>query len=75
MHACTYHIAQLLGLPLIPAYSEAIGDQVLRGVNYASAAAGILPDTGGNFVSCMQLFTFCCKNYIYIYIYIYEVNL
>ncbi|KAF3518839.1 hypothetical protein DY000_02063644 [Brassica cretica] len=42
-------IAQLLGLPLIPAYSEAIGDQVLRGVNYASAAAGILPDTGGNF--------------------------
>ncbi|CAN6934962.1 unnamed protein product, partial [Brassica oleracea] len=43
-------IAQLLGLPLIPAYSEAIGDQVLRGVNYASAAAGILPDTGGNFM-------------------------
>ncbi|ANM60109.1 GDSL-like Lipase/Acylhydrolase superfamily protein [Arabidopsis thaliana] len=43
-------IAQLLGLPLIPAYSEATGDQVLRGVNYASAAAGILPDTGGNFV-------------------------
>ncbi|KAF8115394.1 hypothetical protein N665_0027s0010 [Sinapis alba] len=43
-------IAQLLGLPLIPAYSEATGDQVLRGVNYASAAAGILPDTGGNFM-------------------------
>ncbi|KAF8049898.1 hypothetical protein N665_2097s0010 [Sinapis alba] len=43
-------IAQLLGLPLVPAYSEATGDQVLRGVNYASAAAGILPDTGGNFV-------------------------
>ncbi|CAH2066783.1 unnamed protein product [Thlaspi arvense] len=43
-------IAQLLGLPLIPAYSEATGDQVIRGVNYASAAAGILPDTGGNFM-------------------------
>ncbi|XP_056852171.1 GDSL esterase/lipase At1g71691 [Raphanus sativus] len=43
-------IAQLLGLPLVPAYSDATGDQVLRGVNYASAAAGILPDTGGNFV-------------------------
>lgn len=52
MHACINRIAQLLGLPLIPAYSEATGDQVLRGVNYASAAAGILPDTGGNFVSC-----------------------
>lgn len=51
MHACTDNIAQLLGLPLIPAYSEATGEQVLRGVNYASAAAGILPDTGGNFVS------------------------
>ncbi|GKV27122.1 hypothetical protein SLEP1_g36327 [Rubroshorea leprosula] len=43
-------IAELLGLPLIPAYSEASGDQVLHGVNYASAAAGILDITGGNFV-------------------------
>ncbi|KAK3230027.1 hypothetical protein Dsin_001908 [Dipteronia sinensis] len=43
-------IAQLLGLPLIPAYSEASGDQVLHGVNYASAAAGILDITGRNFV-------------------------
>ncbi|XP_061339682.1 GDSL esterase/lipase At1g71691 [Gastrolobium bilobum] len=43
-------IAKLLGLPLIPAYSEASGDQVLHGVNYASAAAGILDATGGNFV-------------------------
>ncbi|XP_050378496.1 GDSL esterase/lipase At1g71691-like [Argentina anserina] len=42
-------IAELLGLPLIPAYSEASGDQVLHGVNYASAAAGILDDTGRNF--------------------------
>ncbi|KAL5778760.1 hypothetical protein ACOSQ2_009497 [Xanthoceras sorbifolium] len=43
-------IAQLLGLPLIPAYSEASGDQLLHGVNYASAAAGILDITGRNFV-------------------------
>ncbi|CAO2832382.1 unnamed protein product [Amaranthus hypochondriacus] len=43
-------IAELLGLPLIPAYSEARGNQVLHGVNYASAAAGILDVTGRNFV-------------------------
>nr|GMD72734.1 GDSL esterase/lipase At1g71691-like [Ipomoea batatas] len=45
-------IAQLLGLPLIPAYSEANGDRdkMRFGVNYASAAAGILDITGRNFV-------------------------
>ncbi|KHN47078.1 GDSL esterase/lipase [Glycine soja] len=43
-------IAELLGLPLIPAYTEASGNQVLHGVNYASAAAGILDATGRNFV-------------------------
>ncbi|XP_015579186.1 GDSL esterase/lipase At1g71691 [Ricinus communis] len=43
-------IAEMLGLPLIPAYSEASGDDVLHGVNYASAAAGILDITGRNFV-------------------------
>ncbi|KAF8404301.1 hypothetical protein HHK36_009184 [Tetracentron sinense] len=43
-------IAELLGLPLTPAYSEASGEQVLHGVNYASAAAGILDVTGRNFV-------------------------
>ncbi|KAF5457082.1 hypothetical protein F2P56_021213 [Juglans regia] len=43
-------IAELLGLPLIPAYSQASGEQVLHGVNYASAAAGILDITGRNFV-------------------------
>ncbi|KAH9725319.1 GDSL esterase/lipase [Citrus sinensis] len=41
--------AELLGLPLIPAYSEASGAQVLHGVNYASATAGILDITGRNF--------------------------
>ncbi|KAH9781360.1 GDSL esterase/lipase [Citrus sinensis] len=42
--------AELLGLPLIPAYSEASGAQVLHGVNYASATTGILDITGRNFV-------------------------
>nr|XP_043607574.1 GDSL esterase/lipase At1g71691-like [Erigeron canadensis] len=45
-------IAELLGLPLIPAYSQASNsaDQMLHGVNFASAAAGILDITGRNFV-------------------------
>ncbi|KAF6152203.1 hypothetical protein GIB67_039391, partial [Kingdonia uniflora] len=42
-------MAELLGLPLIPADSQSSGDQVLHGVNYASAAAGILDITGRNF--------------------------
>ncbi|KAG8086647.1 hypothetical protein GUJ93_ZPchr0010g11124 [Zizania palustris] len=43
-------LAELLGLPLVPPYSQASGQQLLQGVNYASAAAGILDDSGGNFV-------------------------
>ncbi|PKA54645.1 GDSL esterase/lipase [Apostasia shenzhenica] len=43
-------IANLLGLPLIPAHSEASGEGLLHGVNYASAAAGILDITGRNFI-------------------------
>lgn len=41
----------MLGLPLIPAHSVASGAQMRYGVNYASAAAGILDITGRNFVS------------------------
>uniref|UniRef100_A0A453S2J5 GDSL esterase/lipase n=1 Tax=Aegilops tauschii subsp. strangulata TaxID=200361 RepID=A0A453S2J5_AEGTS len=46
-------LAELLGLPLVPAYSQVSGSgqQLLQGVNYASAAAGILDDSGGNFVA------------------------
>ncbi|XXG39476.1 hypothetical protein AAC387_Pa01g0427 [Persea americana] len=44
-------VAELLGLPLIPAASDVSGDDALHGVNYASAAAGILDITGRNFVS------------------------
>lgn len=43
-------LAALLGLPLVPPYSQASGQQLLQGVNYASAAAGILDDSGQNFV-------------------------
>ena len=43
--------AELLGLPLIPPYSTTSGNQALNGVNYASAAAGILDVTGRNFVT------------------------
>ncbi|XP_072965749.1 GDSL esterase/lipase At1g71691-like [Typha angustifolia] len=43
-------IAELLGLPLIPPHSQASGEGLLHGVNFASAAAGILDITGRNFV-------------------------
>lgn len=49
--------AELLGLPLIPPYSQASGEAALHGVNYASAAAGILDITGQNFVSQTLLHT------------------
>ncbi|GFQ02726.1 GDSL esterase/lipase at4g18970 [Phtheirospermum japonicum] len=40
-------IAELLGFDdYIPPYSSARGEQILRGVNYASAAAGIRQETG-----------------------------
>ncbi|XP_074570589.1 GDSL esterase/lipase At1g71691-like [Curcuma longa] len=43
-------IADLLGLPLVPPNSQTSGDAARHGVNYASAAAGILEITGRNFV-------------------------
>ncbi|CAH2073519.1 unnamed protein product [Thlaspi arvense] len=41
-------IGELIGLPGIPAFMETVdgGVDVLRGVNYASAAGGILEETG-----------------------------
>ncbi|PIN04343.1 Triacylglycerol lipase [Handroanthus impetiginosus] len=40
-------IAELLGFDdYIPTYASARGEQILRGVNYASAAAGIRSETG-----------------------------
>ncbi|GAB2283035.1 hypothetical protein Dimus_017566 [Dionaea muscipula] len=43
-------IAELLGLPLIPAHSVASVEDMVHGVNFASAAAGILDNSGRNFV-------------------------
>lgn len=65
--------AELLGLPLIPSFSQASGEQMLHGVNYASAAAGILDATGGNFVCtmffCIQCGTmFCMHTLIYLFL-------
>ena len=48
------HAAELVGLPLLPSNTEASNADsdagALHGVNYASAAAGILDNTGQNFV-------------------------
>eukprot|EP01018_Ginkgo_biloba_P022952 Gb_30432 [translate_table: standard] len=46
-------LGQLLGLSFIPAYSNPStrGPAILQGVNYASAAAGILNETGRNYVA------------------------
>ena len=68
--------AELLGLPLIPSFSQASGEQMLHGVNYASAAAGILDATGGNFVCtmffCIQCGTmFCMHTLIYLFLDMY----
>ncbi|GLJ54165.1 hypothetical protein SUGI_1160760 [Cryptomeria japonica] len=45
------YIGQFLGLPFVPAYlaPSTKGKKVMEGVNYASAAAGILDDTGRNY--------------------------
>ncbi|CAA6657788.1 unnamed protein product [Spirodela intermedia] len=42
------HLGELLGLPLIPPYNSpsTAGSRIFHGVNYASAASGILTDTG-----------------------------
>ncbi|CAA0839282.1 GDSL esterase/lipase [Striga hermonthica] len=42
------YIGELLGLPLIPSYADANakGENIMYGVNYASAGSGILEDTG-----------------------------
>lgn len=58
-------VGDLLEIPVLPAYTSpfAAGRNILRGVNYASAAGGILEVTGQNLV----LITF--SGYIYSQIY------
>ncbi|KAI9121450.1 hypothetical protein K1719_008483 [Acacia pycnantha] len=39
------YIAKFIGISLIPPFANTSGSDILKGVNYASGAAGILPDT------------------------------
>lgn len=57
-----------LGLPLLPAFVDTFTGSVdiLKGVNYASAAAGILDETGKNLVNKF-LFFFLKKLFIKIF--------
>ncbi|CAI9108832.1 OLC1v1008528C1 [Oldenlandia corymbosa var. corymbosa] len=41
-------LGELLGFPMLPPYTAATGKNILKGVNYASAAGGILDETGRN---------------------------
>ncbi|KAB8933548.1 hypothetical protein FH972_026835 [Carpinus fangiana] len=44
-------IGRLLGIPYLPAFADpnTVGTRILHGVNYASAAAGILDETGQHY--------------------------
>lgn len=51
----------------IPPYAEASGDDILKGVNYASAAAGIRDETGQQLVPinyATPLFLITMVNYL-----------
>ena len=45
-------VGDLVGIPYLPAFANplATGKNILKGVNFASAAAGILEETGRNLV-------------------------
>lgn len=52
------YIGALLGLPYLPAFKEienTAGSRAVGGVNYASAAGGILDETGQHFV-CITIY-------------------
>ena len=53
---CCLYVALKLGLPLVPVHADNTthGDKLLRGVNFASAASGIMGYTGLNFVSFLR---------------------
>nr|PNR63138.1 hypothetical protein PHYPA_001563 [Physcomitrium patens] len=50
-------IVQMMGLPFPPPYlsKETQGPAILQGINYASAAAGILDSTGFNYIGRISL--------------------
>lgn len=57
----------LLGLPYVPAYADpnTKGTRMLGGVNYASAAAGILDETGQHYVRTIYVLY---EHYLTLYI-------
>ena len=56
-----HNAVQMMGMPFPPAYLDpgTKGPVILKGVNYASAAGGILDSTGYNYVS----FLFSCSDH------------
>lgn len=48
----------MLGIPNAQEFAnpDTSGDRILNGVNYASAAAGILDETGRHYVCILQLY-------------------
>lgn len=46
---------EYIGLPFSPPYLSIMGSVTKTGLNFASAACGILPETGYNFVSFFPL--------------------
>lgn len=58
------HAANLLGFDdFVPPYATASGNAVLKGVNYASAAAGIRAETGQQLVRKTNIIIiFGCNN-------------
>ena len=58
----------MLGIPYLPAFADptTVGTRVLNGVNYASAAAGILDETGQHFVlQLMHLNLLLIRNFLF----------
>jgi hypothetical protein len=66
----TVYVAERIGLPYPPPYLAPTtkGPVILKGVNFASAAAGILRSTGYNFVSMEEMHQHTESIYIYLYV-------
>lgn len=58
----SYLTGDMLGLPSPPAYADpsTTGAKIVGGVNYASAAGGILDETGLHYVTKFPFLTFIC---------------
>lgn len=62
---CSVKTAQLLGIPSPPPFADPTtsGNRILQGVNHASAAAGILDESGYNYVFFLSLSSFFVIRY------------